>query len=400
MNKIFPAAMLASLVVLAGCKTGYNRTYNKSKDPNPPPGAEEASNPNISAEARRVFKMLDGLTCADISFDGYVMGQNAGSGNQIATESSDRSYAKLITAVDSATSHTPGLVTIDYEYDKIYTKAELLAANEKLKEHWEAGGIVGISWTPFNPWTANGSTLLYTDAVDLADLLDDSTEIFDEWTEKLDLVAEALKDLQDKGVPVLWRPLPEMNKNTYWWGTKASNPEGTNELYADLWKDMYDYLTDEKGLNNLLWVYSPGESPTTTNTGEKDVKWAYPGDDFVDLVAGIARNDSLHIKDYSDLIDLGHPVGMAEYSPTPAKDGGNLSSTIKTFDARTYVDRLHGSYKAVGFWVSWHSYDYQDANNATKRSYMALADSQYIKELTDRDNILSIERIKDKKLRD
>ncbi|MCR6651564.1 MAG: hypothetical protein NVV73_08760 [Cellvibrionaceae bacterium] len=125
MSKILSAASLASLALLVGCKTGFNRTHSQPKDPNPPPCAEEASNPNVSAEARRVFKMLAGLTCSNSPFDGYVMGQNAGFGNQIATDASDRSYAKLITTVDTATSHLPGLVAVDYEHDRIFTVEQL-----------------------------------------------------------------------------------------------------------------------------------------------------------------------------------------------------------------------------------------------------------------------------------
>lgn len=401
MRKILPVASLAALVFLAGCKTGYNRTHSGSKDPNPPPCAEEASNPNLTAEARRVFKMLAGLTCSSISFDGYVMGQNAGFGNQIATETSDRSYTRLISGVDSATTHTPGLVAIDYEHDQIFTLDQLKQGNEKLKTHWREGGLVSISWMPRNPW--DSSTLLYTSDVDLDSLLDDSTSAYDAWRDRLDVIADALKDLQDAGVAVLWRPLPEMNRDIYWWGSRASHVSGDSadaSLYTDLWEDMYTYFK-EKGLNNLLWVYSPGES-YSGNAGPagKSATWAYPGDTFVDVVAGIARDDSLSIKDYQALIDLKRPFGMAEYSPTPAEVGGKKSATTKTFDARTYVDRLHGSYPATGYWVSWHSYTAQLNDDEEVRSHMALVDSDRLKELTDRSNVLSLERIKEKKLRD
>ncbi len=193
-----------------------------------------------------------------------------------------------------------------------------------------------------------------------------------------------------------------MNKNIYWWGTDASNPQGATDakLYMDLWQDTYDYLTDTKGLNNLLWVYSPGESPTDSASREKDVKWAYPGDNFVDVVAGITRSDPLTIKDYAALVELGRPVGMAEYSPTPVEVGGKLSAKEKTFDARIYADRLDGSYKAVAYWVSWHTYSFQNLEGGTQKSYMALIDSLNLKELTDKDFILSLERVKDKELRD
>lgn len=408
MRHIFPAILCAGLLFIAGCKTGYNRTYNRSKDPNPPPCATQTSNPNATSEARDVFDMLAGLTCAKTSVDGYLMGQNAGFGNQVA-EDGNRGYEHLFAGLDDATTHTPAVLSIDYEHDQVFSADELLEANDQLKIHWDEGGIVSVSWMPLSPWVpepaaGQPSTLLFANAgtVDLADLLDDTTAVYDEWTQKLDQVAVALKDLQDQGVPVLWRPLPEMNKDLYWWGTQASNPESATDakLFIDIWQDMYEYLTETKGLNNLLWVYSPGESPSSTTSREKPVTWAYPGDDFVDVVAGITRNDSLQIKDYQALVDLKRPLGMAEYSPTPSEVGGTESGTIKTFDARTYADRLSGSYKAVSYWVSWHSYSYADANGATQWSYMSLVDSAFIKDLTDRDYVLSLERLVDSKLRE
>lgn len=404
MRHIFPATLCAGLLFIAGCKTGYNRTYNRSKDPNPPPCATQTSNPNATNEARDVFNMLAGLTCAKTSVDGYLMGQNAGFGNQVA-EDGNRGYEHLFLGLDDATTHTPAVLSIDYEHDQVFSADELLEANDQLKIHWDEGGIVSVSWMPLSPWlqdpTAPSREFANAGTVNLADLLNDTTAAYDAWTEKLDQVAVALKDLQDQNVPVLWRPLPEMNKDLYWWGTQASNPSNATDakLFIDVWQDMYDYLTETKGLNNLLWVYSPGESPSSTTSREKPVAWAYPGDDFVDVVAGITRRDTLDINDYQALVDLKRPVGMAEYSPTPAEDGGTESGTSKKFDARLYADRLNSSYKAVSYWVSWHTYSYTK-NNVTGTSHMALVDSANVKGLTDRDYVLSLERLVDSKLRE
>jgi mannan endo-1,4-beta-mannosidase len=408
MRHSYSAALCIGLLFLAGCKTGFNRTHNRAKDPSPPPCATQHANPNLSAEGRRVFKLLAGLTCSNLTADGYLMGQNAGFGNQVAIDS-NRGYDRLFKGLDNATTHTPAVLSIDYAHDATFSINELLEANDQLKAHWDAGGLVTISWMPLSPWVAEPaagqpSTILYENAgsVNLADLLNDTTAAHDAWREKLDQVAAALEDLQEQKVPVLWRPLPEMNKNTYWWGTQASNPTtATNaKLFTDLWKDMYDYLTEEKGLNNLLWVYSPGESPNDSSSRERGVAWAYPGDDYVDVVAGIARHDALQIKDYQALIDLKRPVGMAEYGPVPTSKGGTLVSATKTFDAKNYADRLHGSYKAVAYWVSWHSYADPTTGNAEAWSYMALVDSAFVKELTDRDYVFSLERLVEKKLRD
>jgi len=56
---------------------------------------------------------------------------------------------------------------------------------------------------------------------------------------KIDKVAKYLKQLQDKNIPVLWRPYHEMNGIWFWYGDRKG-PDG----FRKLWKIMYDrYVT-------------------------------------------------------------------------------------------------------------------------------------------------------------
>jgi mannan endo-1,4-beta-mannosidase len=72
----------------------------------------------------------------------------------------------------------------------------------------------------------------------------------------LEYVATLLQQLKDLNIPVLWRPLHEASGQQsgtnawFWWG--ASGPEP----YRALWKYMYDFLTVEKGFDNLIWVWN------------------------------------------------------------------------------------------------------------------------------------------------
>ena len=79
-------------------------------------------------------------------------------------------------------------------------------------------------------------------------------------------IAEPLLALQEAGVPVLFRPLHEASGGWFWWG--ASGPEAYKQLYVLL----YEKLTNEYGLNNLIWVWN-GQS----------ADW-YPGDEYVDII--------------------------------------------------------------------------------------------------------------------
>ncbi|MDR0289688.1 MAG: glycoside hydrolase family 26 protein, partial [Treponema sp.] len=82
--------------------------------------------------------------------------------------------------------------------------------------------------------------------------------------EDLDIVAAELAKLRDEGVPVLWRPLHEAAGGWFWWGSNR-------ESYLALWAYMHDYFTNEKGLDNLIWVWN-GQNGS----------W-YPDPDTVDI---------------------------------------------------------------------------------------------------------------------
>ena len=66
----------------------------------------------------------------------------------------------------------------------------------------------------------------------------------------LDKVAALLQLLKDKDIPVLWRPLHEAAGGWFWWGASEAKP------CIALWEYMYDYLTNDKKLNNLIWVWN------------------------------------------------------------------------------------------------------------------------------------------------
>lgn len=410
---LLSAAVAATLVTLVGCKTGFNKShYGDGKGVTPPDCASGPSNAEATTNATNVFNLLAGLTCNEAKPDGVLMGQSAGFGDQIVD--GDRSYKRLIADFKSGPldlDHRPAIVAIDYEGEgeETFTEEELSAANEVLIQHWDAGGLVSISWTPLNPWfEADGSVgepTDYSDSVDIENMLQEGLE-YDNWRERLDAIAVALDELQDEGVVVLWRPFPAMNTDRFWWGIHATaNSEDDTDasLYADLWLDMYNYFTEVKNLNNLLWVYSPAEGEALTfadgnvTSSGAPVEWAYPGDDYVDVVGAITYDDLLTIPDYKELYSLEKPFGMAEFGPLPLENGGQYSGgeeLADRFDAQVYRDRLSSSYPFVAFWISGHSYD-----TPAGRSHQALVDNRYLKELVDNSYVITLERLVQRDIR-
>ena len=63
----------------------------------------------------------------------------------------------------------------------------------------------------------------------------------------LDLIADYGKQLEEEGVPVLFRPFHENNGSWFWWG-KAFCDEQT---YKNLYAYTVEYLRDVKGVQDV-----------------------------------------------------------------------------------------------------------------------------------------------------
>ena len=72
----------------------------------------------------------------------------------------------------------------------------------------------------------------------------------------IDNMAGQLTSLKNRGVPVLWRPLPEGCGNWYWWGAQGEKP------YKWLWQLIYDRFTKYFELDNLIWIWN-GQSESS-----------------------------------------------------------------------------------------------------------------------------------------
>lgn len=75
---------------------------------------------------------------------------------------------------------------------------------------------------------------------------------------------------------VLFRPFHENTGSWFWWGADFCTPE----TYRSIYRYTVEYLRDEKGIHNFLYVYSPGSEAQSLT----DYALRYPGDGYVDLV--------------------------------------------------------------------------------------------------------------------
>ncbi|MBR5513971.1 MAG: beta-mannosidase [Ruminococcus sp.] len=110
-------------------------------------------------------------------------------------------------------------------------------------------------------------------------------EYFDMCIEDL---AEQFLILQENGVPLLWRPFHEAEGNGgadgkgawFWWSQEGA------EVYKNLWNYLFDKLTNEYGLHNLIWEQN------LYAWSDESAQW-YSGDDRVDIV-GFDKYDTVY----------------------------------------------------------------------------------------------------------
>lgn len=193
-----------------------------------------------------------------------------------------------------------GFDLIDYSPSRV-ANGTTSQQTERAIDWWkEEQGIVTLMWhwnapkdlldTEDAPWWSGFYTYATTFDPTVA-MNDQNSEEYELIIRDIDVIAAELKKLQDAKVPLLWRPLHEAEGEWFWWGSKGP------ETCVWLWKLMYDRLTNEHGLDNLIWVW------TGTNS-EVALDW-YPGDEYVDIIgADIYLEDGNYATNFSMFDDM------------------------------------------------------------------------------------------------
>ena len=147
---------------------------------------------------------------------------------------------------------------------------------QEIIAQYKRGGIVTLSWHPWNPATGENAWDPKGDAV--AAVLDGGVQQqkFDCWLKKVSDFILSLKTNDGKLIPVIFRPWHEMNGGWFWWGANSCTPAQYNQLYAN----TYHRLT-KAGCSNIVWAWSPnlGSEKTVEAFLER-----FPGEQYVDMV--------------------------------------------------------------------------------------------------------------------
>ena len=216
-------------------------------------------NPNATDNAKRLFTYLCDIYGTDILSGQFCDQGMYGLENATIWRTTGRYPAIL------------GLDFIEYTPSRVANGSTSKATDYAI-EYWNSGGIVTFCWhwnAPEKYITGQWYSAFYKQYtnIDLAKIMNgEDEEGYGLLMQDIDAIAEQLLILQDAGVPILWRPLHEASGGWFWWGD--AGPEAYKELYIVL----YDRLTNEYGLNNLIWVWNG-----------QDKEW-YPGDEYVDII--------------------------------------------------------------------------------------------------------------------
>lgn len=170
---------------------------------------------------------------------------------------------------------------------------------------YRRGGISTISWHVDNP-VSKGNAWDTTRAV--KDILPGGKE-HAYFVKQLDAVADFLKNCKDGNtpIPVIFRPYHEHNGDWFWWGKGHCS----EQEYIALWKFTIVYLRDTKKLHNVIYSFSPDRSRMNLQDAKASYLYAYPGDDYVDLLGlddymdvGITWNKKTATEQQQDFITV------------------------------------------------------------------------------------------------
>lgn len=197
-----------------------------------------------------------------------------------------------------------------------------------IKEGFDRGGIITIGWHMTSPITGESSW----EKQPTTEHIIPGGEHHSALITYMDKLADFLRTLtytnergEQRPIPILFRPWHEHNGDWFWWG-KSNTAE---DDYIALWRFTVEYLRDEKGLNNLIYVYSLDRSRIDLDHFERDYFYGYPGDDYVDILG----------------IDNYHDMGGQASNPLPRAQQQvdlvrSLQYTVRAAQARNKLPAL------------------------------------------------------------
>ena len=144
----------------------------------------------------------------------------------------------------------------------------------------------------------------------------------------LDMIADFAGQVDG---PVMFRPFHEATGSWFWWGAAFCDAE----TYKSVFKYTVEYLRDEKGVHNFLYLYGPGSEAAS----EEEYSIRYPGDEYVDLI-GFDMYDSDPVDDKEE-VWFGNLRNQLRIVQNFADEHGKLMAVTETGLASSTPDPGH-----------------------------------------------------------
>lgn len=319
------------------------------RDANSYPG--KPANPKANAATRDVLRWFALLPS-------QAAGRHLAVGQNLSDLGTSAEYDSMIGGLATATGKYPAILQMAIEpvFDRLGIPLQIDQAETRALAHWQAGGIPMLKWAIYNPWVVkNGND---QSQVDIPGLLNPATSAaavqaqnqaaHDRLQDWMLQVGDALERLQQQGVVVMFRPMSEMNGGWFWWGHRSYGE------YAALWDFLYDYFTNTRSLNNLIWVYESAQTehaPLFSGAGSSASDYYYPGDDRVDAMCHNLYDADWVLPWDANRIHARYPkiYGVPQAGPDKATRTG-------TFDNLTYLVRTEAAFPRSSFIVVWNSF--------------------------------------------
>jgi mannan endo-1,4-beta-mannosidase len=248
-----------------------------------------------------------------------ISGQNTIAGQHNREPNSDpTTYTRV---AQSITGQTPGLWGGDFLFEGADVAARQTMVNEAILQ-WQGGSVVTLTWHFCPPttgtschWESPGAPAIkdyHLSDAQWNELITNGSGLNNAFKRRLDEAVPYLRQLQSAGVPVIFRPVHEMNEGWSWWGGRPG-ANGSRKLY----QIVHDYLVGTQGITSMVWSWNVKD----TDMGSIGDYW--PGASYVDMASlDIWVKKTPSASDYQAMLNVagGKPIALGEVGTVPSAE--------------------------------------------------------------------------------
>lgn len=243
--------------------------------------------------------------------------------------------------IESITGKLPAIRGLDFMHN------DFAGVVRRAQEWWEKGGIPTICWHTGADF-ASGYDESKDHNINWEEAFVPGSETYNKLLAGMDRAVPYLQQLEDAGIPILWRPFHELDGGWFWWS------KGGADNFVKLWQLMYSRYTDYWGLDNLIWVFG------YSGNGGNMAAW-YPGDSYVDILGADSYNPGANVHLFEECDALA-PKGM----PLVFHECGTIPTQAQMSEGAPWT-----------FFMVWHTDYITKEESNSKVSLEEIYNSEY-----------------------